>query len=73
MVTCQSSELGWEVTVEFPADFLSLGSGFVNYHQSGVHQNLYTYTESHLLIYVHFFFLIQNIRYRGRSAVITYL
>ena len=25
MVTCQSSELGWEVTVELPADFLSLG------------------------------------------------
>ena len=23
-----------------------------NYHQSGVHQNLYTYTESHLLIHV---------------------
>ena len=29
MVTCQSSELGWEVTVELPADFLSLGSGSV--------------------------------------------
>ena len=27
MVTCQSSELGWEVTVELPADFLSLGMG----------------------------------------------
>ena len=25
-----------------------------NYHRSGVHQNLYTYTESHLLIPVHF-------------------
>ena len=25
MVTGQSSELGWEVTVELPADFLSLG------------------------------------------------
>ena len=25
MVTCQASELGWEVTVELPADFLSLG------------------------------------------------
>ena len=25
MVTCQSSELGWEVTVELQADFLSLG------------------------------------------------
>ena len=24
-----------------------------NYHRSGVHQNLYTYTESHLLIHVH--------------------
>ena len=24
-----------------------------NYHQSGVHQNLYTYIESHLLIHVH--------------------
>ena len=30
MVTCQSSELGWEVTVELPADFLSLGKGSVN-------------------------------------------
>ena len=27
MVTCQSSEFGWEVTVELPADFLSLGRG----------------------------------------------
>ena len=25
-----------------------------NYHWSGVHQNLYTYTESNLLIHVHF-------------------
>ena len=25
MVTCQLSELSWEVTVELPADFLSLG------------------------------------------------
>ena len=40
-----------------------------NYHQSGVYQNLYAYTESHLLIHVHFFFLIQNIRDRGSSAV----
>ena len=30
MLTCQSSELGWEVTVELPADFLSLGRGSVN-------------------------------------------
>ena len=30
MVTYQSSELGWEVTVELPADFLSLGRGSVN-------------------------------------------
>ena len=29
MVTCQSSELGWEVTVELPIDFLSLGRGSV--------------------------------------------
>ena len=29
MVTCQSSKLGWEVTVELPADFLSLGRGSV--------------------------------------------
>ena len=29
MVTCHSSELGWEVTVELPADFLSLGRGSV--------------------------------------------
>ena len=43
-----------------------------NYHESGVHQNLYTYTESHLLIHVHFV-LIQNIRDCGSSAVSTYL
>ena len=29
MVTCQSSELGWEVTVELLADFLLLGRGSV--------------------------------------------
>ena len=32
MVSCQSSELGWEVTVELPADFLSLGRGSVIYN-----------------------------------------
>ena len=34
MVTCQSSELGWEVTVELPADFLSLGRGSVSANQT---------------------------------------
>ena len=34
--------------------------------RSGVHQNLYTYTESHLLIHVQF--LLQNIRDYGSSA-----
>ena len=29
MVTCQSSELDWEVTVELSIDFLSLGRGSV--------------------------------------------
>ena len=29
MVTYQSSELGWEATVELPTDFLSLGRGSV--------------------------------------------
>ena len=29
MVTCQSSKLGWEVTVELPADSLSIGRGSV--------------------------------------------
>ena len=33
MVTCQSSELGWEVTVELPTDFLSLGRGSVIFRQ----------------------------------------
>ena len=37
-----------------------------NYHRSGVHHNLYTYTKSHLLIHVQF--LLQNIRYCGSSA-----
>ena len=30
MVTCQLSELGLEVTVKLPVDFLSLGRGSVN-------------------------------------------
>ena len=30
MVTCQSSKLGWEVTLELSADLLSLGRGSVN-------------------------------------------
>ena len=29
MVTCQSSELGWEVTVKLPTDSLSIGKGSV--------------------------------------------
>ena len=29
MVTCQSIEFGWEVNVELPIDFLSLGRGSV--------------------------------------------
>ena len=29
MVTCQSSELGWEVTMEFQADSLLIGRGSV--------------------------------------------
>ena len=37
-----------------------------NYHRSGVHHNLYTYTESHLLIHVQF--LLQNLRDCGSSA-----
>ena len=32
MVTCQSSKLGWEVTVELSTDFLSLGRGSVTWH-----------------------------------------
>ena len=37
MVTCQSSELSWEVTVELPADFLSLGRGFVRFYSNLIH------------------------------------
>ena len=37
-----------------------------NYHRSGVHHNIYTYTESHLLIHVQF--LLQNIRDCGSRA-----
>ena len=37
-----------------------------NYHRSGVHKNLYTYTKSHLPIHVNF--LLQNIRDCGSSA-----
>ena len=35
MVTCQSSELGWEVTVELSADFPSQGKGSVMATQEG--------------------------------------
>ena len=37
-----------------------------NYHRSGVHKSLYTYTESHLLIHIQF--LLQNLRDYGSSA-----
>ena len=52
MVTCQSSELGWEVTVELLEDSLSLGRGSVIKHVlsltlSGKH---ITYTYTHTLI-----------------------
>ena len=40
MVTCQSSELGWEVTVELPTDFLSLGRGSVMISVDGNVANL---------------------------------
>ena len=43
MVTCQSSEFGWEVTVKLPADFLSLGRGSVSvvlYYQKNYLINL---------------------------------
>ena len=36
MVTCQSSELDWEDTVELPADFLSLGRGSVMFGSDGL-------------------------------------
>ena len=39
-----------------------------NYHQSGVHQNLYTYTESHLLIHVYFFSNTKHQRSRKQCA-----
>ena len=42
MVTCQSSELGWEVTVELRADFLSLGRGVCQFGiRAGVYNNLW--------------------------------
>ena len=42
MVTCQSSELGWEVTVELPTDFLSQGRGSVNLvSEQEVYNNLW--------------------------------
>ena len=41
MVTCQSSELGWEVTVELPAYFLSLGRSLSSWYQSQVYTITY--------------------------------
>ena len=42
MVTCQSSELGLEVTVELPTDFLSLGRGSVNKMLCDIDENFVT-------------------------------
>ena len=66
MVTCQSNELGWEVTVELPAEFLSLGRGSVitnqNRHFHSDLQNLdfnagylplqplFKYNDNHILV-----------------------
>ena len=54
MVTCQSSELGWEVTVELPADFLSLGSGSVIIlvlQSIYLYFGSYTYITEHILVF----------------------
>ena len=40
MVICQSSELGWEVTVEFLTDSLSIGRGSVIIYRYGVPHEL---------------------------------
>ena len=42
-----------------------------NYHRSGVHHNLYTYTESHLLIHVQF--LYKTLEIAEAALVSTYL
>ena len=54
MVTCQSSELGWEVTLKLPADFLSLGRGSVIFLDDQCQYNTYTY-----FIYNHLWFIDQ--------------
>ena len=55
MVTCQSSELDWEVTVELPADFLSLGKGSVTPNFlgcPGAYERHYAIFMQHMLIYL---------------------
>ena len=58
MVTCQSSELGWEVTVELPADFLSLGRGSVTMYFTSCSCNciLSSHSSAMLLISCHIFY-----------------
>ena len=58
MVTCQPSELGWEVTVELPADFLSLGRGSVTIDNGvlikNIHYNYNSLEETNSKNYLNF-------------------
>ena len=60
MVTCQSSELGWKVTVELPTDFLSLGRGL---SLCIVHYALCTVHYSYIFIRIHTYLLFYTYSY----------
>ena len=60
MVTCQSSELGWEVTVELPTDFLSLGRGSVIKVYVGGYKDIYGSSGDKVIDHVSKFFLCDN-------------
>ena len=60
MVTCQSSELGWKVTVELPTDFLSLGRGL---SLCTVHYALCTVHYSYIFIRIHTYLLFYTYSY----------
>ena len=47
MVTCQSNELDWEVTMELSEDSLSIGRGSINNDVATKTKKIWAYIETH--------------------------